>query len=114
VPLQAVKSSEDACNLVTRTQFNLMLSDYQVQDGRALSLLDRLVGSPATLFFSASVGRGSLCVQMLDLGQRCIGKPVFKSDELTVHRPGYFLLPPNLMREKRLLCRLNLNSYFRA
>jgi CheY-like chemotaxis protein len=80
---QAVKSCEDACNLVSRTQFNLVLSDYELPDGTAFPLLVQLVGSPATLFFFAPVARGSLCVEMLDRGQRCIGKPVFLSDALT-------------------------------
>lgn len=80
---QTVQSCEDACNLVSRTQFNLVLSDYQLPDGTAFPLLDRLVGSRATLFFFAPVARGSLCVVMLDRGQRCIDKSVFQSDALT-------------------------------
>lgn len=80
---QAAKSCEDACNLVCRTQFDLVLSDYQLADGTAFPLLDRLIGSRVTLFFFAPVARGSLCVEMLDRGQRCIGKPVFQADALT-------------------------------
>jgi CheY-like chemotaxis protein len=57
---QAANSCEDTCNLVSRTQFNLVLSDYQLPDGTAFPLFDRLVESRATLFFFAPVVRGSL------------------------------------------------------
>jgi CheY-like chemotaxis protein len=80
---RTVQSCLDACNLVSRTQFNLVLTDYELPDGTAFQLLDRLVGSSTTLFFSARVERGSLWVKMLDRGQRSIGEPVLQSDALT-------------------------------
>jgi hypothetical protein len=64
-------------------QFNLVLTDYELPDGTAFQLLDRLVGSSTTLFFSARVERGSLWVKMLDRGKRSIGEPVLQSDALT-------------------------------
>jgi len=76
-------SYRDACDLVSRRQFDLVLSQYQLTDRTAFPLLDRLVGSPATLFFSARVEDGSLWLKMLDRGNRCVGAPLLRSDDLT-------------------------------
>jgi CheY-like chemotaxis protein len=80
---QLAQSYGDACNLVSCTQFDLVLSQYQLPDRTAFPLLDRLIGSPATLFFSARVEDGSLWLKMLDRGNRCVGAPLLRSDELT-------------------------------
>jgi CheY-like chemotaxis protein len=56
---QAAESCRDACNLVSRTQFDLGLSQYQLPVRTAFPLLDCLKGSPPTLFFSARVENGS-------------------------------------------------------
>jgi hypothetical protein len=40
-------------------------------------------GSPATLFFCARVEDGSLWLKMLDRGNRCVGAPLLRSDDLT-------------------------------
>ena len=66
-----------------RAQFDLVLSQYQLPDRTAFPLSDRLVGSPATLFFCARVEDGSLWLKMLDRGHRCVGAPLLRSDDLT-------------------------------
>ena len=76
-------SYRDACNLISRTQFDLVLSQYQLPDRTAFPLLDRLAGSPTTLFFSTHVESGCLWLPMLDRGKRCIGAPVLRSGDLT-------------------------------
>jgi len=76
------QSYRDACNLVSCTEFDLVLSQYQLPDRTAFPLLDWLVGSPATLFFSARVEHGSLWLKMLDRGNRCVDTPLLRSDEL--------------------------------
>ena len=73
----------DACNLVSCAQFDLVLSQYQLPDRTAFPLLDRLAGSPATLFFSSRVEDGSLWLKMLDRGNRCVGAPLLRSNDLT-------------------------------
>jgi CheY-like chemotaxis protein len=78
---QLAQSYRDARNLVSCTQFDLVLSQYQLPDRTAL-LVDRLIGSPATLFFSARVEDGSLWLKMLERGNRCVGAPLLRSDEL--------------------------------
>jgi CheY-like chemotaxis protein len=70
---QVAQSCRDACNLVSRTQFDLVLSQYQLPDRTAFPLVDGLAGSPATLFFSTRVESGSLWLKMLERGKRCIG-----------------------------------------
>ena len=79
---QPAQSYRDACNLMSCTQFDLVLSQYQLPDRTAFPLVDRLIGSPATLFFSARVEDGSLWLKMLERGNRCVGAPLLRSDEL--------------------------------
>jgi len=79
---ELAQSYRDACDLVSCSQFDLVLSQYQLTDQTAFPLLDRLEGSPATLFFSARVEDGSLWLKMLDRGNRCVGAPLLRSDEL--------------------------------
>jgi CheY-like chemotaxis protein len=79
---QVAQSCRDACNLVSRTQFDLVLSQYQLPDRTAFPLVDRLAGSPATLFFSTRVESGSLWLKMLEQGKRCIAAPVLQSNAL--------------------------------
>ena len=80
---QFALSYRDACNLMSWTQFDLVLSQYELRDRTAFPLLDRLVGSPATLFFSARVEDGSLWLKMLERGKRCVGAPVLRTNDLT-------------------------------
>jgi CheY-like chemotaxis protein len=76
-------SYRDACNLISRTQFDLVLSQFQLPDRTAFPLLARLTGSPTTLFFSTHVESGCLWLPMLERGTRCIGAPVLRSGDLT-------------------------------
>jgi hypothetical protein len=64
------------------TQFDVVLSEYQLPDRTAFPLLDWLVGSPATFFFSTRVEDGSLWLKMLERGKRCVGAPVLRQDGL--------------------------------
>jgi hypothetical protein len=41
-----------------------------------------LIGSPAILFLSARVEDSSLWLKMLEQGNRCVGAPLLRSDEL--------------------------------
>ena len=73
----------DATNLIRSTQFDLVLSEYQLPDRTAFPLLDWLEGSSATLFFSTRVEDGSLWLKMLERGKRCVGAPLVRSIDLT-------------------------------
>src|SRR4029077_14124791 len=79
---QLAQSYRGACDLISRTQFDLVLSEYQLPDRTAFPLLDWLVGSPATLFFSTRVEDGSLWLKMLKRGKRCVGAPVLRQNGL--------------------------------
>jgi hypothetical protein len=70
----------DACSLISRTQFDLVLSQYRLPDRTAFSLLDWLIGSPATLFLSTVVESGCLWLPMLERGKRCVGAPLLRSN----------------------------------
>jgi hypothetical protein len=71
-------SYRDACSLISRTQFDLVLSQYRLPDRTAFPLLDCLIGSPATLFLSTVEESGGLWWPMLERGKRCIGAPLLR------------------------------------
>ncbi len=71
----------DACRLISRTEFDLVLSQYQLPDRTAFSLSDWLVGSRATLFLSTEVESGCLWLPILECGKRCIGAPVLRPSD---------------------------------
>ena len=73
----------EARNLISRKQFDLVLSQYQLPDRTAFPLLDCLAGSPATLFLSTAVENGCLWLPMLERGERCVGAPLLRSNDLT-------------------------------
>jgi CheY-like chemotaxis protein len=79
---QVEQSYRDAFNLVSHTQFDLVLSQYQLPDRTAFPLLDWLVGSSATLFFAARVEDGFLWLKMLERGKRCVGTALLQSNAL--------------------------------
>jgi CheY-like chemotaxis protein len=72
----------DACSRISRRQFDLVISEYQLPDRTALPLLDMLAGSPATLFFSRALTTHFLWLLMLDRGRRCVGAPAVRSSNL--------------------------------
>jgi len=76
-------SCKEACNLISRTHFDLVLSQYQLPDRTAFPLLDWLAGSPATLFLSTAVENGCLWLHMLERGESCVGAPLLRSNDLT-------------------------------
>src|SRR4029077_3118612 len=80
---QLAQSYRGACDLISCTQFDLVISEYQLPDRTAFPLLDCLVGSPATLFFSTRIEDGSLWLKMLERGKRCVGAPLLRSSDLT-------------------------------
>jgi hypothetical protein len=68
--------------VISWTQFDLVLSQYQLPDRTAFPLLEWLAGSSATLLFSVRVENGFLWLKMLDRGQRCVGAPALRSNAL--------------------------------
>jgi CheY-like chemotaxis protein len=107
---EVAQSCQDACNLVSRTQFDLVLSQYQLPDRTAFPLLDGLAGSPATLFFSTRVENGSLWLKMLERGKRCIGAPVLQSNALTDALARVLDAAPESREKEAVTSEGNLNS----
>jgi CheY-like chemotaxis protein len=75
-------SCQEACSLISHTQFDLVLSQYQLPDRTAFPMLDWLAGSPATLFLSTPVENGCLWLPMLERGERCVGASLLRSNDL--------------------------------
>ena len=75
-------SYRDACSLISRTEFDVVLSQYQLPDRTAFPLLEWLEGSSASLYLSTSVESGSLWLPMLDRGKRCVGAPLLRGSNL--------------------------------
>lgn len=96
---QLARSYRDACELLSSTQFDLVLSEYQLADRTAFPLLDRLLGSPATLFFSTRVEDGSLWLKMLERGERCVGAPVLRSDDFVAALDKIMAIAPSSENE---------------
>jgi PleD family two-component response regulator len=71
-------SLDDACRLISSTEFDLVLSQYQLLDRTAFSLCDRLAGSHATLFLSKQVESGCVWLPLLECGKGCIGTPMLR------------------------------------
>ena len=76
------RSYRDASRLISSTNFDLVLCEYQLPDRTAFPLLGLLEGSLATLFFGTRVENGVLWLQMLERGKRSIGVPLLRSNEL--------------------------------
>jgi CheY-like chemotaxis protein len=68
---QTATCYHDACALLSRDEFDLVLSQYQLPDRTAFPLLDWLSGSSTTLFLSTAVETGSLWLPVLERGKRC-------------------------------------------
>lgn len=79
---QFADSYRNACQLILRTKFDLVICQYQLPDRTAFPLLDLLGGSPATLFFSARVESGCLWLPMLVQGERRVGTALLRSSDL--------------------------------
>jgi CheY-like chemotaxis protein len=75
-------SYRDACSVLSRAEFDVVLSEYQLPDRTAYPLLDWLVGTPATLLFCARVEDGFSWLKMLVRGERCFNAPVLRANDL--------------------------------
>jgi CheY-like chemotaxis protein len=75
-------SYRNACSVLSRSEFDVVLSEYQLPDRTAYPLLDWLVGTPATLLFCARVEDGFLWLKMLERGERCLNAPVLRANDL--------------------------------
>ncbi len=63
-------SCRDACVRVSRMRFDFVLSQFELPDRTAYPLLERLIGTATTLFFSTVVEDGCLWIPTLARGKR--------------------------------------------
>ena len=80
---QAATSYGDACTLLSRGEFDLVLSQYQLSDRTAFPLLEWLAGTSATLFLSIALETGSLWLPMLERGERCADASALRAKDFT-------------------------------
>ena len=81
-PCESAASFQDACSLMSRNEFDLVLCQYELPDRTAFPLLDWFEGSHSTLVFSTKAGRKSWWVPMIERGERCRDRAPLKSSEL--------------------------------
>jgi hypothetical protein len=77
-------TSCEASELISRTEFDLVLSQYQLPDGTAFCLSGWLEGSRAALFLSMEANGGCLWLPILKRGKSCIGAPMLGSSDFPV------------------------------
>jgi len=63
-------------HLISRKQFDLVLSQYQLPDRTAFPLLDCFGRIACHSFLSTAVENGCLWLPMLERGERCVGAPL--------------------------------------
>lgn len=73
---------KEACGLLSRSGYDLVLSEYDLPDRAAYPLLDKLIGSTSTLFLSAIVENGYLWVPALLRGRRWPDSRMLRPGEL--------------------------------
>jgi CheY-like chemotaxis protein len=79
---QFATSFREACRLMSQTEFDLVLCQYELQDRTAFPLLDWLNGSRATLLFSARAGKRTRWLPVIEHGKRCLDRPLLLTTEL--------------------------------
>lgn len=82
VQCQFAASFQDACRLMSQKEFDLVLCQYQLSDRTAFPLLDWLNGSRSTLLFSASAGRDSCWLPVIERGKRCLDRRLLHITDL--------------------------------
>lgn len=63
-------SCKDACGLISRSGYDLVLSESDLPDRAVYPLLEQLIGSTSTLFLSTIVENGFVWVPALQRGRR--------------------------------------------
>jgi len=78
---ETAASYREACTLLSRSEYDPMIRQYQLPDRTAFPFLDWLVGSATTLVFSTTIETGSLWLLMLERGERCVRTPILRSSD---------------------------------
>ena len=79
---QFVASFREACRLMSQTEFDLVLCQYELSDRTAFPLLDWLDGSRSTLLFSARAGKCTRWLPVIERGKRCLDRALLLTTDL--------------------------------
>jgi DNA-binding NtrC family response regulator len=79
---RVASSFEDACSWLARTDFDLVLSKYQLSDRTAFPLLDWLEGSASSLIFCAKSSQGSRWLPVIEHGERLLHRRCLRATSL--------------------------------
>lgn len=77
-------SCKEACRLVSRFEFDLVLSHFELPDRTAYPLLEKLIGSTTTLFYSTRIENGCLWLPALAKGRKWPGAKVLRPNEFAI------------------------------
>jgi DNA-binding NtrC family response regulator len=74
-------SYQEACALLRKEGFDLVLSPIRLLSGSVFPLIDVLEGSGTTMFYSHAVEDSCWWLPALQKGQRCFGSPALRPSE---------------------------------
>lgn len=77
-------SCKEACRLISGIKFDFVLSHFELPDRTAYPLLERLIGSATTLFYSTRIENGCLWLPALANGGKWPGAKVLRPNEFAV------------------------------
>jgi hypothetical protein len=77
-------SCKDACRLISDIRFDFVLSHFELPDRSAYPLLQKLIGSNTSLFFSTRIENGCLWLPTLAKGRRWQDTKVLRPNEFAV------------------------------
>ena len=77
-------SCKEACRLISRMKFDFVLSHFELPDRSAFPLLEKLIGSTTTLFYSTKIENGCLWLPTLAKGKKWPGAKVLRPNEFAV------------------------------
>ena len=77
-------SCKEACRLISGIKFDFVLSHFEPPDRTAYPLLERLIGSATTLFYSTRIENGCLWLPALAKGRRWPSAKVLRPNEFAV------------------------------
>jgi DNA-binding NtrC family response regulator len=79
---RSAESFAEACRVLSQTDFDIVLCQYDLPDRTALPLLDWLEGTQSTLLFYASSGKASRWLPVIDRGKRSLDRPSLPAPDL--------------------------------
>jgi hypothetical protein len=80
----ALKSVKAACRLISDMKFDFVLSHFELPDRSAYPLLQKLIGSTTSLFFSTRIENDCLWLPTLAKGRRWPDARALRPNEFAV------------------------------